>query len=74
VLKRGVYTIIFSVCFLLFFLEGKLLNNALSFIETLVLSLKQAVQTPFVTPPHWQQYLLLMIKGTGRVSRTYNQA
>lgn len=38
-----------------------------SIIETLILSLKQTVQTPCVAPPNWQQRLLLMIKGTGKL-------
>lgn len=38
-----------------------------SFIETLILSLKQTVQTPCVAPPNWQQHLSVMIKGTGKL-------
>ena len=41
--------------------------ESFTFIEILILSLKQTVQTPCVAPPNWQQHLLVMIKGTGKL-------
>lgn len=64
--EKRVYRVIFSVCFF-FFLEGKIIKQFhLALLKHWFLVWNK-LQTPCVAPPNWQQHLLLMIKGTGKL-------
>lgn len=69
--KKRKYIPLFSQFpFFFFLLEGKIISQChLALFKLLILSLKQTVQTPHVAPPNWQQHLLVMIKGTGNLTK-----
>lgn len=71
VLRKGsIYHYFLNFLFFFFLLEGKIISQChLALFKLLILSLKQTVQTPHVAPPNWQQHLLVMIKGTGNLTK-----